>query len=61
MGVPHQLLVTVCTMLLLFVQTTRPPGFTVAPGNGTSSLVMLTLAKVSVAVSLTVTLPVMGE
>jgi len=57
----HQLLVTVCTEAVLFVHTTRPPVFTVAPGNGVWSLVMLTFTSVSAAFALTSTLPVMGE
>ena len=56
-----QLLVTVWTIVVLLVQTTRPPGFTDAAGNGEVKLTMLTLATVSAALASTVTLPVIGE
>jgi hypothetical protein len=55
-----QLLVTVCTMAVLLVQMTMPPGFTVAAGNGALLLVMLTFTTASVALALTTTLPVIG-
>jgi hypothetical protein len=55
------LLVTVWTRPELLFHVTVPPGLTVAGGNAITLLVMLTLAVVPGALSLTTTLPVMGE